>query len=98
MAGKIKRKKGDVRLRLRRIPLLILDGPILEASAEGINAAWQCPCGYKYPVLGRAYFQFGMDCHSDCPGCERRYRVFRDAQKRASEVREIPTPLSLPIS
>jgi hypothetical protein len=38
--------------------------------------------------LGRCYFQFGHDCHTVCPDCGRKYRVNKNAQKKAISVEE----------
>lgn len=80
---------GDIRLRLFTVPVRFQDGSNSTARAEGIIAAWQCPCGEELPPVGRAYFQFGHDCHTVCPNCGRTFRVHRDAQKRTSFVEEI---------
>ena len=80
---------GDIRLRLFTVPIRFQNGSRSTARAEGIIAAWQCPCGEELPLVGRAYFQFGHDCHTVCPNCDRTYRVHRDAQKRTSFVEEI---------
>ena len=80
---------GDTRLRLFPVPVRFQDGSTSTARAKGIVAAWHCPCGEELPLVGRAYFQFGHDCHIVCPACGRAYRVHRDAQKRTSFVEEI---------
>jgi hypothetical protein len=81
--------KGDVRLKSHEIPVTFLDGSLGLARAEGNNAAWTCCCGASIPLVGRSYFQFGHECHSICPSCQRKYRVLSDARKRAAEVREL---------
>lgn len=80
---------GDIRLNLRTVPVRFRDGTTASARAEGIIAAWHCPCGETLPLVGRAYFQFGHDCHTMCPKCQSVYRVRRDAEKRASFVEEV---------
>lgn len=80
---------ADIRLVLRTVPVRFLNGKVSTARAEGIIASWLCPCGEALPLVGRAYFQFGHDCHTVCPNCNRVYRVFRDASKRTSYVAEI---------
>lgn len=79
---------ADIRLVLRTVPVRFLDGTTSTARAEGIIAAWLCPCGEALPLVGRAYFQFGHDCHTVCPNCQRVYRVHRDVNKRTSYVEE----------
>jgi hypothetical protein len=80
---------GDVQLELTTIPIKFASGKTGTARAEGNNAAWHCACGEKMPLLGRCYFQFGHDCHTICPACNRRYEVRKDAKKRAKLVEEI---------
>jgi hypothetical protein len=80
---------ADIQLKLFKVPVQFRDGTQAEARAEGIIAAWSCKCDGGLPLVGRAYFQFGHDCHTVCPTCNRRYRVFRDPQKRACRVEEI---------
>ena len=80
---------GDIMLRLRTVPVRFLNGTTSTARAEGIIAAWYRPCGEALPLVGRAYFQFGHDCHTVCPNCQRVYRVRRDTQKRTSLVEEV---------
>ncbi len=80
---------ADIKLNLFTVPVDLKDGSKLVARAEGIIAAWSCPCGEKLPLVGRAYFQFGHDCHTICPKCNRKFRVHRDKQKRTSSVEEI---------
>lgn len=80
---------GDIMLILRTVPVRFLDGTTSIARAEGIIAAWHCSCGEALPLVGRAYFQFGHDCHTVCPNCHRIYRVRRDAQRRTSLVEEV---------
>ena len=82
-------KKGDVELRLSIVPVQFKDGSTSEARAEGIIAAWHCPCGEKLPLVGRAYFIYGHNCHTLCPHCNRKFRVHRDKQKRTEFVEEI---------
>jgi len=81
---------ADIKLKLFEVPLIFLDGTQAVARAEGLSDAWQCKCGDRLPLTGRAYFQFGHDCHTVCPNeqCNRRYRVFRDENKRTSRVEE----------
>ena len=79
---------ADIRLKLFDVPVTFLDGTRAQARAEGLSAAWSCRCGGSLPLVGRAYFQFGHDCHTVCPSCSRRYRVFRDAAKRTERVEE----------
>lgn len=79
---------ADIRLNLSVIDVVFLDGSKASARAEGNNAAWMCRCGDPVPLVGRCYFQFGHDCHTICPSCERRYVVRGDAKKRACLVEE----------
>lgn len=79
---------GDVLLKLSTIPVTFADGSRATARAEGNNAAWHCPCRQPLPLLGRCYFQFGHDCHTVCPDCGRKYRVNKDAKKKAVSVEE----------
>ena len=76
----------DHKLNLKTIPLQFADGTDAEARAEGNNAAWPCKCGT--PLVGRCYYQFGDTCHTQCPSCERIYRVEGDDRKRANRVLE----------
>ncbi len=80
---------ADIELKLFTVPVTFRDGSISNARAEGIGAAWHCPCGEELPLVGRAYFQFGHLCHTVCPNWGRAYRVNRDANKRTSSVEEI---------
>jgi hypothetical protein len=80
------KRKGDVRLQLYRIRVKYLSGQIGEATAEGNNGSWDCECGER--LLGRCYFQFGHDCHTDCV-CGAVYRVIGDTKKRALEVLQV---------
>ena len=80
------RKPVDHKLRLKRIPVVYADGIRAEASAEGNNAAWSCGCGSL--LVGRCYFQFGDTCRTECPECQRIYRVTPDDRKRAIGVAE----------
>jgi hypothetical protein len=76
---------GDVRLTLREIDIKTTDGVWCgTATAEGNNAAWTCECDRT--LVGRAYFQFGHQCHTVCPACGTRYRVVGDERKRAIRV------------
>ena len=72
---------ADVQLKLRFVDVVHSNGTKSEAIAEGNNASWNCECGQQ--LIGRSYFQFGHDCHTDCPACGRRYRVRGDSKKRA---------------
>lgn len=76
----------DHKLVLKMIPVRHADGRNGEARAEGNNAAWSCSCGTL--LVGRCYFQFGDSCYTQCPECRRKYRVTKDASKRAGEVVE----------
>lgn len=78
----------DHTLQLFTVPVIFADGTKDTARAEGNNAAWHCKCGQAMPLVGRCYFQFGHDCHTVCPDCNRQYRVQKDAQKRAKAVVE----------
>jgi hypothetical protein len=80
---------ADIRLKDYTVPVKFKDGSSSVGRAEGIVAAWQCQCGEALPLVGRAYFQFGHDCHTVCSACNRSYRVMRDQQKRTSAVEEI---------
>ena len=80
---------ADIKLELFEVPVTFRDETTSTARAEGIDAAWLCPCGDKLPLVGRAYFQFGHQCHTICPSCNRAYRVLRDEAKRTSCVKEI---------
>ncbi len=80
---------ADVELRLSEIPVRFLVGHQGSARAEGNNAAWLCACGDPLPLVGRCYFQFGHECHTICPSCNRTFRVARDERKRAIGVDEI---------
>ncbi len=75
---------GDIRLKLKKIPVIFADGSQATARVEGNSAAWQCPCGQPLPLLGRCYLQHGHDCHTVCPDCGRSYRVNKDAKKAVS--------------
>ena len=77
---------ADIALQLFSVPVVFLSGQTATARAEGNNASWQCSCGE--PLIGRCYFQFGHDCHTICPACDRRYRVIADPDKRAERVEE----------
>ena len=79
---------ADVQLRLFTVPVNFTDGSEGTAQAEGLIAAWHCPCQRTLPLVGRAYFQFGHDPITTCPECGRRYRVHRDEDKRTSYVAE----------
>ena len=79
---------GDVLLKLYTIPVIYKSGRESIARAEGNNAAWHCDCGESLPLLGRCYFQFGHDCHTICPICNRSYRVMKDQNKKALKVIE----------
>ena len=83
---------GDVALALDVVTVNFLGGGTAEARVEGNNAAWHCPCGHPLPLLGRCYFQYGHDCHTPCPHCDRVYRVIGDKKKRAVSVAEIGPP------
>ena len=78
---------ADILLQPFTVHVTFLDGSIAEARAEGNNAAWMCKCDDKIPLLGRCYFAFGYDCHTIC-ACGRRYRVFKDEDKRTEHVEE----------
>jgi len=80
---------ADITLNLFTIPVYFLDGETAEARAEGNNAAWHCQCDTDLPLVGRCYFQFGHDCHTTCPSCEKTFRVLGDENKRANRVNEI---------
>lgn len=84
---------ADIRLDLFTVPVIFLDGSRSTARAEGNNAAWHCKCSNAMPLLGRCYFQFGHNCHTICPDCNRSYRVDRDADKRTSQVVEFQRSL-----
>jgi hypothetical protein len=79
---------ADITLKLLTIPVIFLSGVTVTARAEGNNAAWQCECGVPVALLGRCYFQFGHNCHTICPSCNRHYRVIGDSKKRAERVEE----------
>ena len=82
---------ADIKLKLFSVPVVFRDGTTSQARAEGLSASWICKCQNPLPLIGRAYFQFGYDCHTVCPvdTCQARYRVFRDANKRTNRVEEI---------
>lgn len=80
---------ADVLLNLYTVTVYFLDGETAEARAEGNNAAWHCQCEDSLPLLGRCYFQFGHDCHTKCPSCNKAYKVIGDKSKRTSQVIEI---------
>jgi len=79
---------GDVKLTLTTIPVSYKNGQGGTARAEGNNAAWICACQNPIPLVGRCYFQFGHDCHTICPDCNKHYRVLKDKKKKAIEVVE----------
>ena len=80
------RKVNDHRLILKTIPVAFSSGKESEARAEGNNAAWACECGTL--LVGRCYYQFGDTCFTECPNCQRTYRVTPDERKRAVAVVE----------
>jgi hypothetical protein len=80
---------ADIELTLTTIPVAFADGTMGTARAEGNNAAWHCSCGETLPLLGRCYFQFGHDCHTVCPSCNRVYRISKDSSKKAVGVEEL---------
>ena len=81
-----KRRIVDHRLNLKAGPVSFASGEKATARAEGNNAAWACGCGEL--LVGRCYYQFGDTCFTECPRCERTYRVQGDAKKRAIGVVE----------
>jgi len=82
------RKVPDKPLIFHSIKVYYLGGGTGDARAEGNNATWFCKCDEKLPLLGRCYYQFGWNCHTICPACDRKYRVLKNAQKKAGEIRE----------
>jgi len=77
----------DKPLVLFEVDVNFLDGSVEKATAEGNNSAWKCKCDKI--LVGRCYYQFGDTCYTVCPVCEKKYRVFKDSDKRACKVDEI---------
>ena len=75
-------------LRLRTIPLHLADGSRSEATAEGNNAAWLCPCGQALPLLGRCFPPDNIP-ETACPNCKRRYSVRAGSDNRPESVNEL---------
>lgn len=82
----MKRKVFDHKLNLKKIPVRYASGAGSRARAEGNNAAWRCSCGEI--LMGRCYFQFGDTCFTECPSCQKKFRVTGDERKRAIKVVE----------
>lgn len=80
------RKPFDHKLQLKAIKVSFTSGKSTEARAEGNNAAWTCECGTL--LVGRCYYQFGDTCYTECPTCQKTYRVTPDDRKRAIGVVE----------
>jgi hypothetical protein len=76
----------DHKLVLKMIPVTFASGNTSQARAEGNNAAWECECGT--PLIGRCYFAWGDTCFTQCPDCNRTFRVIGDGKKRAFAVEE----------
>jgi len=82
----------------RAIPLICLDVRDRTSIATSNNAAWLCPCGREFPLLG-------MSCAPAvpadgfkvrCPDCGREYMVNAATTRRTSAVavRELPSRAS----
>jgi len=81
-----RRPPVDHKLDLKIIPVRFASGKDAQARAEGNNAAWTCECGTL--LVGRCYYQFGDTCYTECPECNRTFRVTPDQRKRAVSVVE----------
>jgi hypothetical protein len=71
------------------VPLLLRQDLQLLAIATGNNAAWLCPCGYQYPLIGRSGAVAGPTPATEvhCPICQRRYFVLPDGYDQAAVLR-----------
>lgn len=80
-------------LEQRVVPLIFLQDNIGEAVATGNNAAWNCKCERKLPLLGRSGKVSGATSGYlvICPNCDHRYYVMPEGkdQGRVLHVKEV---------